>query len=56
LLKSGKSPETLISDVSSPGGTTLAGLSEFDRLNLDPQIQEVVLAAIQKSRTLSAAT
>ena len=30
LLEAGKSPETLIEDVSSPNGTTVAGLKQFD--------------------------
>jgi pyrroline-5-carboxylate reductase len=41
LLQSGKTPERLRKDVTSPNGTTYAALQEFERANL----REIVLAA-----------
>jgi pyrroline-5-carboxylate reductase len=53
LLESGRSPQELISDVSSPNGTTVAGLSSFDQTQIDNDIQNVIMSAINRSRELS---
>jgi pyrroline-5-carboxylate reductase len=53
LLKSNKTPQELISDVSSPNGTTIAGLTEFDKSNIDQEIQNVILTTIKKAKELS---
>lgn len=52
LLKSGKPPSELISDVTSPHGTTMAGLAYFDQTRIDTDIQGVVLAAIARAKEL----
>ncbi len=52
LMESKKTPQELIAEVSSPGGTTLAGLSFFDKSHIDHDIQQVVLAAITRAREL----
>ncbi|RAP34325.1 pyrroline-5-carboxylate reductase [Candidatus Marinamargulisbacteria bacterium SCGC AG-439-L15] len=52
LLGSGKSPETLIQDVSSPNGTTVAGLDQFDKTQLSLDMQSVVQASIDRAREL----
>ncbi|MDA1353508.1 MAG: pyrroline-5-carboxylate reductase [bacterium] len=53
LMDSGKDPETLILDVSSPGGTTVAGLTEFDRQGLGSAFRDVVNAAVARSQELT---
>ena len=53
LLDSQKTPLELISDVSSPNGTTVAGLQAFDQSRIDTDIQSVILAAVHRSRELS---
>jgi pyrroline-5-carboxylate reductase len=52
LLQSGKTPAQLIQDVSSPGGTTVAGLHYFDQSQIDAEIQGVVKRSIERSREL----
>ena len=53
VQKSGKSPNQLAADVTSPGGTTLAGLTEFDRLEIDQHFTDVILKAAYRSKELS---
>lgn len=53
LQRSSKTPEQLINDVSSPNGTTVAGLQVYHELNIDSAIQQVVKRAIQRARELS---
>jgi pyrroline-5-carboxylate reductase len=54
LLREGTaSPEELRNAVSSPGGTTLAGLAVMQRLNFRDMIQETVLAAQKRSVELA---
>lgn len=53
MKSSGKSPEELIRDVSSPGGTTLAALAAFDESGLDSALESGVNAAHRRSRELS---
>lgn len=52
LLESGRSPEDLIRDVSSPNGTTVAGLSLFDQTAIDTDIQKVIRKTIERSKEL----
>jgi len=52
LKSSGKTPTELIRDVSSPGGTTVAALSEFDRVGLDAALEKGLKAAENRSREL----
>lgn len=53
MVASGKSPSELISDVSSPGGTTLAALAAFDSAGLDSALEAGVDAALKRSEELS---
>ena len=52
LLETGESPESLRKAVSSPGGTTLAGLARLDELKLVETVAEGVTAATRRSREL----
>ena len=54
LKKNDKSPEQLIKDVSSPGGTTLAALYEFDKAGFDKIISDAMDACRKRSHELSA--
>ena len=49
LKKSGKLPDELIKDVSSPGGTTVAGLAKLQVQELENTIASTVKAAHQRS-------
>ncbi len=53
LQKSGKSPTQLVQEVTSPGGTTLAGLTEFDRHQIDRDFADVIQKAADRSKELS---
>lgn len=44
-----QNPDTLIQEVSSPNGTTQAGLSIFDQLHIDESLQQVIKASINRS-------
>jgi pyrroline-5-carboxylate reductase len=46
------SPEELIKRVSSPGGTTVAGLEVFERLEIKKIIDETIKAAVERSKEL----
>jgi pyrroline-5-carboxylate reductase len=46
-------PGQLKDMVSSPGGTTIAGLRELERLGLRAALFEAVLRAAERSRELS---
>ena len=52
LLQTGESPESLRAAVSSPGGTTLAGLARLDELGFVETVAEGVTAATRRSREL----
>lgn len=52
LLKTGQSPEDLRAAVSSPGGTTLAGLARLDELDFVGTVREGVTAATRRAREL----
>lgn len=53
MATSGKTPSELISDVSSPGGTTLAALAAFDTAELNGALEAGVDAALKRSEELS---
>lgn len=53
LLKSGKTPEELIKAVSSPGGTTLAALSSFDKDDIKNVFFRALDACEKRSDELS---
>jgi pyrroline-5-carboxylate reductase len=55
LLESGESPEALRDAVTSPGGTTLAGLRVFEKRALRETFAEVVAAAAARSAELGKA-
>lgn len=52
LLESGLTPDELIRQVSSPGGTTLAGLAALDEAGLDEAIKQGLDAAAKRSLEL----
>ncbi len=52
LQKTGKSPEELISLVTSRGGTTLAGLKVLDQKKFDRTIIDTVRAATDRAKEL----
>ncbi|MFC1751997.1 pyrroline-5-carboxylate reductase [Thermoproteota archaeon] len=53
MLKSGKSPQELISDVASPNGTTSAGLEIFNTTQIESDIKRVIKSAIARAKELS---
>ncbi len=53
LARSGEKPETLRQWVSSPGGTTLAGLEALEKGNFRSLIADTVLAAKNRSMELA---
>ena len=54
LLKAtGRDPAELRKQVSSPGGTTVAGLAVMDQLGFDRIVESAVRAAIERSRELA---
>ena len=52
LLRSGLSPEELIEVVTSPGGTTEAGLEELERMKVVEIFKEAVSAATERAKEL----
>lgn len=52
LKESGEPPETLRARVSSPGGTTLAGLSELEHRGFKEAITAAIIAATRRSQEL----
>ncbi len=49
VKKSGKSPEELIKMVASPGGTTEAALTVFEKLNFEEGVSEAVREAMNRA-------
>lgn len=49
LLETGESPEVLRARVTSPGGTTFAGLTELERLGFKDAVASGVVAATRRS-------
>lgn len=52
LKETGESPETLRAKVSSPGGTTLAGLSELEHRGFKEAVAAAVIAATRRAQEL----
>ena len=52
VIESGKMPEELIKQVSSPGGTTVAALSAFDDFSYETFMQEVSDRCIRRAYEL----
>lgn len=53
LRSSDKSPEQLIKDVSSPGGTTLEALAQFEKHNVETVIRDALDACEKRAKELS---
>ena len=53
LLSAGKSPRELREAVSSPGGTTLAGLARMEKGSFFDTVVDGVVAATERSRELA---
>ena len=53
LLETGKTPEELITDVSSPNGTTVTGLATYDETNIDNDIKKIINATISRAQELA---
>lgn len=54
LVESGQTPEYLRDQVTSPGGTTLAGLTIMQQQNFRQILKDTILAAQHRSRELAA--
>jgi pyrroline-5-carboxylate reductase len=52
LQETGETPEALRAQVTSPGGTTLAGLSELERRGFKDALAAAVVAATRRSAEL----
>jgi pyrroline-5-carboxylate reductase len=55
LKETGETPETLRARVSSPGGTTLAGLSELEHRGFKEAVSSAIIAATRRSQELGRA-
>ncbi len=53
LLQSNTSPETLIQEVSSKGGTTVAGLTQYQDQKIGQSMTQVIQAAYQRAIELN---
>lgn len=52
LEKSGKSPSQLKTQVTSPGGTTIAGLRKMEEKNVRSALFETLIATYEKSKSM----
>ena len=52
LKKTGKAPQELIHDVTSPGGTTVAGLQMLKDYNIERAVLKAIQKATQRSKEL----
>jgi pyrroline-5-carboxylate reductase len=55
LQETGETPEGLRAQVTSPGGTTLAGLSELERRGFKDALSAAVIAATRRAQELGRA-
>ena len=55
VVESGQTPEALRAAVTSPGGTTAAGLRELERAGVRAAFLDAVMAATERSRALGQA-
>ncbi|CAD5333037.1 unnamed protein product [Arabidopsis thaliana] len=53
VSKTGKHPGVLKDDVTSPGGTTIAGVHELEKGSFRATLMNAVVAAAKRSRELS---
>ena len=53
LNQTTQTPSEMIQAISSPNGTTVAGLKTFDELSISSAIQSVILSAAKRSEELS---
>jgi pyrroline-5-carboxylate reductase len=53
LVESGEPPESLRAQVTSPGGTTEAGLRVLEERGVGPAIAAAVAAAAERSRQMA---
>nr|WP_315988037.1 pyrroline-5-carboxylate reductase dimerization domain-containing protein [Desulforamulus aquiferis] len=52
LIETGEQPEVLRRQVTSPNGTTMAGISELDQGNFKNTIRKAILRATRRSQEL----
>ena len=53
LQETGRGTSDLVASVSSPGGTTIAGVHQLEQANLKAAVMNAVLAAAERSKELS---
>lgn len=53
LLQTSNSPHTLINDISSPGGTTIAGLLDLEKTGLVTSVVSCIDTTISKAKSLN---
>jgi len=54
LIENGESPASIRENVTSPGGTTAAGLLELEEMSVRAAFIHAVIAATQRARELGA--
>ena len=52
MMESGKTPDELITQVSSPGGTTIAALTAFDEFDYEGLIEQAFERCIRRADEL----
>jgi pyrroline-5-carboxylate reductase len=53
ILKSDENPWTLVDNVSSPGGTTVAGVVSLEKNNFVATVIDAITATIEKNNTMN---